>query len=124
MTIIVPMTSYDDGSRGPDLSGLSQAPLTCRINPDGASYTCVLPPAREVSLFRFRYVCAQEGLVAQIEAALAALPGDAGALAREAWSSSPVVRRDSPTLARLAQGLGLSDAQVDGLFDQAEALVV
>jgi len=55
------------------------------------------------------------GLLSQINAALA----DAGPLAQLAWAEATEFRRNSPTIAGLSAGLGLTDAQVDDLFRAA-----
>ncbi len=62
------------------------------------------------------------GLLAQVNAATAAMPGATGEAARIEWEYAQEVRRDSPLLAALAPALGMSSAQVDDLFVAAAGL--
>lgn len=71
-----------------------------------------------VSRFQALAALLNAGLLSQVNAALA----DAGPLAQLAWAEATEFRRNSPTIAGLSAGLGLTDAQVDDLF-RAAALI-
>lgn len=62
------------------------------------------------------------GLLAPIDAAIAAMPGVEGQKARIEWQYSNTLRRDHPLLAQLGPALGLTAAQIDGLFLAAAAI--
>jgi hypothetical protein len=64
------------------------------------------------------------GLLPTVDAAIAALTGDAGIVARAAWNSGAPLARNGPTVLSLSSALGLSSAQVDAMFLQAESLDV
>lgn len=68
-----------------------------------------------VSRFQARAALHMAGLLEQVEAALA----DADPLARIAWADAQEFRRLSPTMTTLGAALGLTDTQIDALFDQA-----
>ena len=72
-----------------------------------------------VSRFQAMAALLDAGLLSQVNAALA----DAGPLAQLAWAEATEFRRNSPTIAGLAAGLGLTDTQVDDLF-RAAALII
>ena len=46
-----------------------------------------------------------------------------GGVAQIAWQNATDIQRDSPTLAALAPGLGLSDAEIDAAFVAAESVI-
>lgn len=71
-----------------------------------------------VSRFQAMAALLDAGLLSQVNTALA----DAGPLAQLAWAEATEFRRNSPTIAGLSAGLGLTDAQVDDLF-RAAALI-
>lgn len=74
--------------------------------------------AMTVSRFQAMAALLNAGLLSQVNAALA----DAGPLAQLAWAEATEFRRNSPTIAGLSAGLGLTDTQVDDLF-RAAALI-
>ena len=74
--------------------------------------------AMAVSRFQAMASLLDAGLLSQVNTALA----DAGPLAQLAWAEATEFRRNSPTIAGLASGLGLTDTQVDDLF-RAAALI-
>lgn len=67
------------------------------------------------SRFQARAALHNAGHLPAIEAAVAAAP----ALVQIAWADATEFRRDSPTIAALATGLGMSDADIDDLFRTA-----
>lgn len=65
-----------------------------------------------ITNFQARAALLEAGLFEQADAAAKA----AGGVAWQAWEFANVFERGSPTIAALAGGLGLSDAQIDALF--------
>lgn len=58
--------------------------------------------------------------LAAVQSIIDALPADN--LTRVAWERSPTVRRDSPTTIALASALGLSETDLDNLFEYAASV--
>lgn len=73
-----------------------------------------------VSRFQARVAMLDAGILADVEASLAG----AGVLAQMAWAEATEFRRNSPMIAEIAAGLGLSPEQVDDLFMAAAVVVV
>jgi hypothetical protein len=85
------------------------------------------PPARvprEIANWRARAILELAGLLPTVEAAIATMDGEAGIVVRNAWTSGAILARRGPTVAALAPALGLTEAQVDAMFLQAESLEV
>lgn len=83
------------------------------------------PPSVAVSVvsgWRAKRVLEKHGLTAQVESALAAMPGDAGADALAAWNGNADFDRYSATVLALAAALNLSESDVDSLFSEASAI--
>ena len=88
-----------------------------------------LPPPpqrvpREIANWRARAVLELAGLLPTVEAAISGMDGQAGTVVRNAWQSGAPLARHGPTVSALAPALGLTEAQVDAMFIQAEALSV
>lgn len=62
------------------------------------------------------------GLLTQVNDAIAAMTGVEGDAARIEWEFAATIDRDSDWVSNLSSALGLTDAQLDGLFVQAAAL--
>lgn len=75
-----------------------------------------------VSMRQARLALLQQGLLAQVEAALAALPDGQREAAQIEWEYGSTVARLSPWVVQLTAGLGLTPAEVDQLFALAETL--
>lgn len=73
-----------------------------------------------VSTFQARAVLLEEGLLQAVTAAIAT----ADPVAQLAWDRVTVFRRDSPTIALVAQALGLTAAQLDDFFRRAAKISV
>jgi hypothetical protein len=67
------------------------------------------------SRFQARAALHNAGLLAQVNAFIA----DADPLVQIAWADAVEFRRNSPTIKAMAEGLELTDAQVDDLFRAA-----
>lgn len=62
------------------------------------------------------------GLLPVVEAAIAAIPGDAGIAAKITWEKSSTVERTNPLIVQLAGVIPLTEAQIDALFVAAAKL--
>ena len=86
-------------------------------------YVPVVDPVPEVVTMRqARLALLGAGLLAQVNTAVANMPGAEGDAARIEWEYAQEVRRDSPLTAGLSAALGLTDAQLNNLFTAAGAL--
>ncbi len=74
------------------------------------------PVPQVVSMRQARLALLAAGLLDQVNAAIAAMPGTEGAAARIEWEYAQEVRRDSPLVMGLAPLLSLGDGQLDSLF--------
>jgi hypothetical protein len=64
------------------------------------------------------------GLLAKVEAAIAALPEPERTVSSLAWAGDAKLARRGKTVLGLASALGLTPAQIDQLFIAAEALEI
>lgn len=82
------------------------------------------PPAvaRSVSMRQAQLALLDAGLLDEVEAAIAALPEPQRTRTQIEWNRGGVVERNAPTVALLAAATGLSEAQLDTLFEQAATL--
>lgn len=77
---------------------------------------------KEVTMRQAQLALLSAGLLDDVEAAIASIPGDAGRAATITWTKSAAVKRDNPLIAQLAAGLGLSSTSIDNLFKLAATL--
>lgn len=77
---------------------------------------------REVTMRQARQALILAGLDEAVEAALAAMPGTPGKLARAEWEHSQTVQRNRPLVLQMGTALGLTSAQLDQLFITASQL--
>ena len=75
-----------------------------------------------VTMRQARLALLAAGLLAGVDAALAALPEPDKSAAVIEWEYALEVRRDSPLMAAVSAALGLTDEQVDALFVTAGSL--
>lgn len=75
-----------------------------------------------VTMRQARLALLQSGLLAQVNAAVAAMPGVEGDAARIEWEFSGTVERSRSMVQLLATALGLTEAQLDELFMLAATL--
>ncbi|WP_288253753.1 hypothetical protein [uncultured Hydrogenophaga sp.] len=75
-----------------------------------------------VTMRQARLALLDAGLLAQVDAAIEALPGPQKQAARIEWEYSQEVRRDRPFVQTLGAAMGLSDEQLDALFTTAAGL--
>lgn len=76
----------------------------------------------EVALWRFRAACRVAGVMAQVEAAIDALPDPPRAIAREAWEYGKTVERDHPFVKLIATTCALDARGLDDLFRSAVSI--
>ena len=81
----------------------------------------VVIPA-EVTMRQARQALILAELDEAVEAAINAIPGVAGKLARAEWDKSQTVQRNRPLVNQLGAALGLTPQQIDALFITAATL--
>ncbi len=75
-----------------------------------------------VTMRQARLALLGAGLLAQVNTAVANMPGAEGDAARIEWEYAQEVRRDSPLVAALSVALGLTDETLDNLYKIAAGL--
>ena len=75
-----------------------------------------------VTMRQARLAMLDAGMLTSVSNALAAMTGPTGEAARIEWEYAAELRRDHPLVASLSAALGLSSAQLDGLFTAAAGL--
>ena len=103
--------------------GFVRADFPGTVPPELPAY--VAPPSKVpkvVTLRQARLALLQFGMLAQVNTAVAAMPGAEGDEARIEWEFSNTVERERPMVRALGVALGLADAQLDDLFTLAASL--
>lgn len=80
------------------------------------------PVPEVVTMRQARLALLGAGLLAQVNTAVANMPGTEGDAARIEWEYAQEVRRDSPLVAALSVALGLTDETLDNLYKVAAGL--
>ena len=80
------------------------------------------PVPEVVTMRQARLALLGAGLLAQVNTAVANMPGAEGDAARIEWEYAQEVRRDSPLVAGLSAALGLTDETLDNLYKVAAGL--
>lgn len=75
-----------------------------------------------VTMRQARLALLGAGLLAQVNTAVANMPGAEGDAARIEWEYAQEVRRDSPLVAALSAASGWTSAQLDDLFTEGAKL--
>ena len=75
-----------------------------------------------VTMRQARLALLGAGLLAQVNTAVANMPGVEGDAARIEWEYAQEVRRDSPLVAALSAAFGWTGAQLDDLFTEGAKL--
>lgn len=83
---------------------------------DGCWVTPPLPVPQSVTMRQARQAMLSAGILAQVDALIAAMPGDEGESARIDWDHAREVKRDWPLIGALGPQMGLTDQQIDDLF--------
>lgn len=89
--------------------------------PQPADQVVTTTPA-SVTMRQARLALLQSGLLTQVDAAVASMPGVDGEAARIEWEFSTTVERNRPLVQSLIGALGLTEAQLDDLFTLAATL--
>jgi hypothetical protein len=97
----------------------SQAEMDAFLMPPPPTYTP--RPVLVVSRFQARAALHMAGLLPAVEELMADPETDM--LSKLAWTDATEFRRNSPTLQTTAVALGLTEAQLDGLFANAATIV-
>lgn len=77
---------------------------------------------RPVTMRQARLALLAAGVLGDVAPALAALPSPHRDAAEIEWEYASEVRRDAPLIAALGSALGLTEDQIDDLFEAAAAL--
>lgn len=80
------------------------------------------PPPSVVSMRQARLALLQIGKLADVDAAIAALPSPSKEAAKIEWEYAAEVSRDSTLMKQLAAAIGLDDTALDALFTLAHTL--
>lgn len=119
------ITSLDrarnNGGLGVTFDGTDYKVRDVRGDPAFAEYQNILAMARPYGICtprQARLALAQAGLLTAVEAWIETAPDTV----RIEWEYANEIRRDWPPIADAAQALGLTEAQLDGLFALAAAL--
>lgn len=75
-----------------------------------------------VTMRQARLALLQQGLLSQVQTAIDSLPSPQKEAAQIEWDYSSEVHRDKPFVQLLGSTLGLSDEQLDSLFELASTL--
>ena len=81
-----------------------------------------VPVITSVEMRQARLALHQQGLLTQVNNAVATMPGELGDKARIEWEFSNTVKRDKPLVQVVAASLGLTSQQLDDLFAFAATL--
>jgi hypothetical protein len=81
-----------------------------------------VPVITSVTMRQARLALLQQGLLTQVNNAVASMSGDQGDAARIEWEFSNTVERNRPFVQALAASLGLTSQQIDDLFAFAATL--
>lgn len=103
----------DEGNTLAEFDGYPEVPMTAEQLKDWRE-------SAVVSRFQARAVLRQAGLRSQVEAIMDDPATDP--LVIDAWTDAQEFKRMSPTVLNLADGLGLTDTEVDDLFRQASTI--
>ncbi len=103
--------------------GFTRANFPGAVAPELPAY--VPPPSdvpQAVTMRQARLALLGAGLLSQVNAAIASMPGAEGEAARIEWEYAQEVQRHNGFVSLLAPALGLTEAQLDELFTTAATL--
>lgn len=103
---------------GSDPAATLQALVNC-IPPD-------TPPRipREIGDWRAKAILASMGRLADVEMVIASLPEPQRTVVQLAWAGDAKLARRGATVTALGAALGMSEAEIDGLFRAADAIQI
>jgi hypothetical protein len=81
-----------------------------------------VPVITSVTMRQARLALLQQGLLTQVNNAVASMPGAQGDAVRIEWEFSSAVERNRPLVQSLAASLGMTSQQLDDLFALAATL--
>lgn len=81
-----------------------------------------VPVITSVTMRQARLALLQQGLLTQVNNAVASMPGAQGDAVRIEWEFSSTVERNRPLVQALAASLGMTSQQLDDLFALAATL--
>lgn len=81
-----------------------------------------VPVITSVTMRQARMALLQQGLLTQVNDAVASMPGAQGEAVRIEWEFSSTVERNRPLVQSLSASLGLTSQQIDDLFALAATL--
>lgn len=113
----IPYTAEIGGEVFNEAAQLSPTPY---IAPDLPDPLIAERAAMVASRFQTRAALYVAGLLPMVEDSIAR----ADPLTQMAWAEAVIFKRASPTIAKLAEGLGLDEATIDELFRSAMAIEV
>lgn len=100
----------------PDLVEMTPAEVAAHLAPPAPAIPSV------VTMRQARLALLQAGKLAQVEAAIQALPSPQKEAALIEWDYSSEVHRNKPFVQMLGAAIGLDDAELDALFTTAAGL--
>ena len=119
-----PDTMDDHAARILQLLGNDPA-ATLQALIDGTNLPAPPPRVpREIANWRAKAVLTSMGMLPDVEVMLAALPEPQKTIVSTAWAGDARFARRGATVLSIAAALGLTDAQLDSMFIQAEALEI
>ena len=123
-TAAAPDTPEDHAERVLHILGSDPASVLQTLI-DGAELP-ELPPRipREIANWRAKAILGTMGLTDAVESVISALPEPQRTIVRAAWQGDAKLARRGATVAALAPALGLTSAQIDSLFIEAEKLAI
>lgn len=80
------------------------------------------PVPQSVTMRQARQAMLSAGILAQVDALIAAMPGEEGESARIDWNHARDVKRDWPLIGALGPQVGLNEQQIDDLFIYAATI--
>jgi len=98
----------------PSLEHVAQADGSWAIPPAPVPDSVTMRQARQAMLYA--------GILSQVDALIAAMPGEEGESARIDWNHARDVKRDWPLIGALGPQLGLTEQQIDDLFIYAASI--
>lgn len=81
-----------------------------------------LPPLTAVIMRQARLALLGAGMLTPVDAAIAAMTGTQGDVARIEWEFAATVQRDNPLVETVLSSLGMTSQQIDELFITAAGL--
>jgi hypothetical protein len=121
----IPLVDFilEDSGTGAGIKYWNTAKLGVQPSVEALLATVVPPePVLEVQMRQARLALLQAGYYDTVQAAINAIPGAAGKAAQIEWQVSNTLRRNHPLVASMGGVLGLTAAQLDGLFTLANTL--